>query len=152
MKRPLSLLLVVWKPRNHGIRSQELSADVLSTLFFLLKLGKNEKHVQSSVYGTNCMHMHTGLHVQHTRIHVLLHFYQVFFLFLAHLNGKLKLASLIICRPSKSLYIFFSIFIFFCRTTGPISTNLSTEHPWEREFNFVQMQGNAIFQEEIIMK
>ena len=147
MKRPLSLLLVVWKPRNHGIRSQKLSADV-----FPIKTGeKNEKHVQSSVYGTNCMHMHTGLHVQHTRIHVLLHFYQFFFIFSSP-ELKLKLASLIICRPSKSLYIFFSIFIFFCRTTGPISTNLSTEHPWEREFNFVQMQGNAIFQEEIIMK
>ena len=53
---------------------------------------------------------------------------------LAHLSWKLKWAFLIACcpssvRPSVRL-LTFHIFIFFSRTTGPISTKLGTKHPW----------------------
>jgi hypothetical protein len=46
----------------------------------------------------------------------------------------------------------FYVFDFFSRTTGPILTKLGTNHPWGREFKFVQMKGIAPLQEEIIAK
>jgi hypothetical protein len=40
----------------------------------------------------------------------------------------------------------------FSKTTGPILTRLGTNHPWWREFKFLQMTGIAPLQEEIIAK
>jgi hypothetical protein len=40
----------------------------------------------------------------------------------------------------------------FCRTTGPILTRLGTNHPWEEWFNFVQIEGIAPAQGEVIAK
>jgi hypothetical protein len=43
--------------------------------------------------------------------------------------------------------------IFFSRTTGPILTRLSTNHPWIKGiFKFVQKKGIASLQEKIIAK
>ena len=44
----------------------------------------------------------------------------------------------------------FHIFMFFSRTTGPISTKFGTKHPWVKGFKFVQMKGPALCQGEII--
>jgi hypothetical protein len=42
--------------------------------------------------------------------------------------------------------------IFFSRTTGPILTRLSTNHPWVRGFKIVQRKEIAPLQGEIIAK
>jgi hypothetical protein len=44
------------------------------------------------------------------------------------------------------------IFDFFSKSTGPILTRLSTDHPWGRDFKFVQIEGIALLQGEIIAK
>ena len=49
---------------------------------------------------------------------------------LAHLSWKLKWAFLITCCPSSVSLLTSQIFIFFSRTTGPISTKLETKQPW----------------------
>ena len=78
--------------------------------------------------------------------------------FLAHLSRRFKWPFLItICPSSSSLslalsssLLYFSYFIVFSRTTGPISTKLGTK--WPSGFKFSQMKGPALFQEEIITK
>jgi hypothetical protein len=42
--------------------------------------------------------------------------------------------------------------IIFPRITGPISTRLGINHPWERRFKFVEMKGIALLQREVIPK
>ena len=49
---------------------------------------------------------------------------------------------------SKTFYIF----IFFFRTTGPISTKLCTNHLWVKGTQVFQIKGPALFQWEIITK
>ena len=61
-------------------------------------------------------------------------------MFLAHLSWKLMWAFLIACSclsafwmsvsPSVCPSVNFSHFMFFSRTTEPISTKLGTKHPW----------------------
>jgi hypothetical protein len=64
---------------------------------------------------------------------------------------------LIVCCPlfdvrlSVSSSLNFYIFD-FSRTTGPILTRLSTNHPWGRGFRSDQMKGIALLQGEIVAK
>ena len=47
----------------------------------------------------------------------------------------------------------FHFFIFFSRTTGPISTKLGkTRHPWEKGFKFLYRQDHVLFKGDIIGK
>ena len=67
---------------------------------------------------------------------------------LAHLSWKLKWAFLITCRPSSvrpSVCVNFHIFIFFSRTTGPISTKLGTHHPWVKRIKVCLNEGAHLF-------
>ena len=38
------------------------------------------------------------------------------------------------------------------KSLGPILTKLSTKYPWVKGNQFVQIQGHALFQGEIILK
>jgi hypothetical protein len=53
---------------------------------------------------------------------------------------------------SVCLSVNFYIFDFFSRTAGPILTKLGPNHPWGREFKFVQMKGIVPLQGKIIAK
>ena len=46
----------------------------------------------------------------------------------------------------------FHIFIFFSRTTGPISTKLGTKHPWVKGIQVCSNEGPYLLKGEIIGK
>ena len=66
---------------------------------------------------------------------------------LAHLSQRLKWAFLINICPSlsSSLLLTFHIFIFFFRTTGPISTKLDTKHLWVKGIQVYSNEGPCSF-------
>ena len=79
--------------------------------------------------------------------------------FLAHLSQRLSFSDQYLsvvrrCRFWRWLCRkLFHIFIFFSRTTGPISTKLNTKYPWVKgDFKFVQIKGPVLFQGKIIRK
>ena len=77
--------------------------------------------------------------------------------FLAHLSWKLKWAFLITCRPSS---VCSSVCLFICKLftfpssspepLGQFQPNLAQTILGWRGFEFVQMEGSALFQGEII--
>ena len=74
-----------------------------------------------------------------------------------HLSWKFMWAFLrtpVIRRLSESLFVFktYHIFIFFSRTTGPISIKRGTKHPWVTGIQERSNEGIRPFQGEIITK
>lgn len=72
------------------------------------------------------------------------------FFLLAHLIQRIKSANQNVSVAVVVIVVTFHIFIFFSRTTCPISTKLCTKHFCKRAFKLAQMKGSALFQGEMI--
>ena len=68
------------------------------------------------------------------------------------LKAQMSLSNPMSTVGSPSVHKLFTNFLFFSRTTGPISTKLGTKHSEWRTFNFLQMDSHTFFHGEIIAK